>query len=176
LDNVNVTENQEIARADLSKLTYTPNARFHETDSFGWNGSDGALYAAAGASVNITVRSGVLFTLTPTYNNDGSVTLTYKLANGTTQTLSSIVVTGNLTVAGGGVIFSTGDVLAKINNPRTGGRTITWNNFSLAPGDEATLTVTMPYPPRKTALTSNWTASWGGKNKGSVTAPAFVTR
>jgi hypothetical protein len=50
-----VSVGQEILRADLGSLTYTPNVNYTGSDSFGYNGSDGAAYAATGANVNITV-------------------------------------------------------------------------------------------------------------------------
>ncbi|MBD2461517.1 tandem-95 repeat protein [Oscillatoria sp. FACHB-1407] len=52
-----VTINQEIAVAQLNSLTFTPNTNFGGTISFGWNGSDGTLYAATAATVNITVNA-----------------------------------------------------------------------------------------------------------------------
>ena len=48
---------QDILRANIGTLTYTPNANYNGADSFGWNASDGTLFAASGALVNITVNS-----------------------------------------------------------------------------------------------------------------------
>jgi CSLREA domain-containing protein len=45
----------EIARDDIDTLTYKPSLNYHATDSFGWNGSDGTVYGATAAKVNITV-------------------------------------------------------------------------------------------------------------------------
>jgi hypothetical protein len=47
----------DVPRANLGTLTYTPNANYNGSDSFGWNGSDGTLFALAGALVNITVNA-----------------------------------------------------------------------------------------------------------------------
>jgi len=43
--------NQEIAVADLDFLTFVPALSYNGTASFGWNGTDGADYAASGASI-----------------------------------------------------------------------------------------------------------------------------
>lgn len=50
-----VSINDEIATAQLGSLTFTPAANWSGSTSFGWNGSDGTIYASAGATVNITV-------------------------------------------------------------------------------------------------------------------------
>lgn len=47
----------DIARASLGSLTYEPNANYNGADSFGWNGSDGTLFATTGALVNITINA-----------------------------------------------------------------------------------------------------------------------
>lgn len=57
LDGVAVTAGQNIARADLNKLTYVPTADFNGADSFDYNASDGVVFAAQGAKVNITVNA-----------------------------------------------------------------------------------------------------------------------
>ncbi|WP_168735705.1 tandem-95 repeat protein [Cohnella fermenti] len=56
LNGVPVTAGQEIPVADLGNLTFTPNAGWNGTTSFGWNGSDGEEYAEVDAQVNITVQ------------------------------------------------------------------------------------------------------------------------
>lgn len=56
LDGEAVAVNDEIARADISRLTYTPSLNYHSTDSFGWNGSDGTVCAETSSLVNITVE------------------------------------------------------------------------------------------------------------------------
>lgn len=55
LNGVAVAVNQEIALADLSKLTFEANANWSGTTSFSYNGSDGSLYAVADARVTISV-------------------------------------------------------------------------------------------------------------------------
>ncbi len=52
-----VTLDQVIARADIGNLTYTPDDDYNGSDSFGWNASDGAQYAAEDSTVEITVTS-----------------------------------------------------------------------------------------------------------------------
>jgi hypothetical protein len=49
-----VTGNQEILYNNLSNLTFTPPTNWTGTTSFTWNGSDGADYAAANATVTIS--------------------------------------------------------------------------------------------------------------------------
>ena len=48
---------QDILRANIGTLTYTPTPDYNGSDSFGWNASDGTLFAVSGALVNITVNS-----------------------------------------------------------------------------------------------------------------------
>ena len=57
LNGVPVTAGQIIARADLSNLTYVPNANYNGADAFTYNASDGTLAAATGATVRITVKA-----------------------------------------------------------------------------------------------------------------------
>jgi hypothetical protein len=56
LDGVPVTLDQEIPVASLAGLRYKPYQGWHGLDGFGWNGSDGALYASHGNLVWITIR------------------------------------------------------------------------------------------------------------------------
>jgi hypothetical protein len=56
LDGTSVMLNQRITPSLLTALTYTPAPDCIGSDSFGWNGSDGSLYAPAGAAVNLTVQ------------------------------------------------------------------------------------------------------------------------
>ena len=55
LDGVAVNPNDEIAAADLEKLTYVPTDGYTGPDSFAWNGFDGTDYAADDAQVLINV-------------------------------------------------------------------------------------------------------------------------
>lgn len=58
LNGVNITINQEIPAADLSKITYVPVAGFTGGPiSFLWNGSDGTDYAVTAKNVNITINA-----------------------------------------------------------------------------------------------------------------------
>ncbi len=116
----------------------------------------------------------VLFTVTPEYNKDGGATLTYRLQNGTAQPLSSISVCGTLLVPVGDITASRGKVSKKLLNPRLATSGVTWNNFSLASGEEATLTVTLPAVPRKKALTLLWIALWKTGKNGQALGAASV--
>jgi gliding motility-associated-like protein len=51
-----VSINDEILLSSLDNLTYTPAPNWNGTNSFGWNGYDGTVYATAAASVNIVVN------------------------------------------------------------------------------------------------------------------------
>lgn len=51
------TAPQDILIANIGTLTYKGNQDYNGPDSFGWNGSDGTLFATTGALVNITVVS-----------------------------------------------------------------------------------------------------------------------
>ncbi len=50
-----VLAGQEIPRASLVNLRFSPPNNFNGVASFGWNGSDGVAFAVAGAVVNLTV-------------------------------------------------------------------------------------------------------------------------
>lgn len=56
-NNGGVAVNQEIPPAQLSTLVYTPAPGFTGADSFGWNGSDGTLYADLPAAVNLQISA-----------------------------------------------------------------------------------------------------------------------
>jgi len=58
LNGAAVTINQEITAANLGKLTFTPTSGWTGSTSFQWNASDGLVYAAAPASVNIQITGG----------------------------------------------------------------------------------------------------------------------
>ncbi len=57
LSNVNVTLNQNIPIANIGNLTYTTNLNYNGGDNFGWNGSNGAFFAASAAAVNLTIAA-----------------------------------------------------------------------------------------------------------------------
>ena len=57
LSGFTVAVNQAIAASNLSNLTYTPNTGYIGSDGFGWNGSDGTMYAAGAANVDITIQT-----------------------------------------------------------------------------------------------------------------------
>ena len=52
---IDVTLDQEIEASSLGNLTYSPNNGFIGKDSFIWNGSDGIMYAASDAKVNLNI-------------------------------------------------------------------------------------------------------------------------
>ena len=56
LNSAPVSVDQEIPAAQIGTLTYTPASGYTGPDSFQWNGSDGSLYAASAAAVNLTVN------------------------------------------------------------------------------------------------------------------------
>ena len=80
LDGVTVTEGQEIAVADLAKLTFEPAANFNGNVTFKWNGFDGTTYADVAANVNINIVSvndvPVVTDITKTTNEDVSFPFT----------------------------------------------------------------------------------------------------
>jgi hypothetical protein len=59
LNGTAVTLNQEIATAQIGTLAYTPDSGYTGSDSFQWNGSDGSLYAATDAAVNLSINAAV---------------------------------------------------------------------------------------------------------------------
>ena len=59
LSSTPVTANQEIPVAQIGALVYTPNSAYTGYDSFRWNGSDGSLYAASEAAVNLSINAAV---------------------------------------------------------------------------------------------------------------------
>jgi hypothetical protein len=56
LGTTDVTVNQNIGANNLDTLKFVPNANWSGTTSFEWNGSDGSLFAAQPATVNITIN------------------------------------------------------------------------------------------------------------------------
>jgi len=57
LNSTPVTVNQEVPVAQIGTLVYTPTSGYTGSDSFQWNGSDGGLYAASAATVNLTINA-----------------------------------------------------------------------------------------------------------------------
>ena len=74
-----VTLDQEIPIASLGTLTFIPTTNYIGLDSFGWNASDGSLYAVGGANVDLTVNAvwtavgGGAFTWGTTSNWQGGI-------------------------------------------------------------------------------------------------------
>ena len=54
---VPVAVNDVIARANLGSLNYKGNTDFNGSDSFGWNASDGTLFAVSNSVVNLSVTA-----------------------------------------------------------------------------------------------------------------------
>ena len=65
LDGVAVAIGDEIAAADLEKLTFVPALGFAGTATFGWNGFDGTAYAADESTVTLTINAAPDVTPTP---------------------------------------------------------------------------------------------------------------
>ena len=65
LDGVAVAIGNEIAAADLAKLTFVPTLGFAGTATFGWNGFDGTAYAADESTVTLTINAAPDVTPTP---------------------------------------------------------------------------------------------------------------
>ena len=57
LNGIVVTASQEVPVAQIGALVYTPTSGYTGSDGLQWNGSDGSLYAASAAMVNLTVNS-----------------------------------------------------------------------------------------------------------------------
>lgn len=57
LDSTPVTVGQEISTATIATLKFIPTANWSGTTSFGWNGSDGQLYAVADSQVEVTITA-----------------------------------------------------------------------------------------------------------------------
>jgi len=51
-----LTDGQVIGFADLGEIDYVPAQNYNGSDSFTWNASDGALYAASNATAHITIQ------------------------------------------------------------------------------------------------------------------------
>ena len=91
LNNVAITQNQEILAADLAQLTYKPTADFSGTNTFTWQGSDGTDYSTNSATVTLTVTAPVatnIFEVTQATDNGlgdtvGSLSWAIKQANNT---------------------------------------------------------------------------------------------
>ncbi len=75
LASVAVTVDQEIEVGALSQLVYSPSADYVGTDSFGWNGADGHGYAAAAATVQLTVDRYAISDLIQTAEEDSPLTM-----------------------------------------------------------------------------------------------------
>ncbi len=65
LDGVAVVIGDEVAAADLEKLTFVPTLGFAGTATFGWNGFDGTAYAADESTVTLTINAAPDVTPTP---------------------------------------------------------------------------------------------------------------
>ncbi|MED1796405.1 Ig-like domain-containing protein [Brevibacillus nitrificans] len=55
LDGNSVAINQEIPAAEITKLVYTPTAKWSGTDSFTWKGSDGTVYSTQAAEYSLII-------------------------------------------------------------------------------------------------------------------------
>jgi hypothetical protein len=124
--------------------------------------------------VNVTVISGVFFSVTPTYDHGGAQ-LVFRLYNGTQRTMTNIGVNGNLRGTLGSLTPSKGTATTRLVNPSTGVRSLTWNGFTLAPGEEAQLVVDLTSVTPGQTIASDLRASYKlGGNRGDTRAPSIV--
>jgi hypothetical protein len=124
------------------------------------------------------------FTVGFTNSGDGYATITYTLLNNTSATITPTV-TGSLTgagytdnanaffVASQGLVADqwASPILQRKLDPTKDTRILTWTLGPLAPGDSATLTISVPIKPTTPTtqqLTNQWTAQYG-TGTGSVT-------
>ena len=105
-----------------------------------------------------------------------SATLVYKLQNGTNRSLTNIVVSGSVNPPLVNITASRGSYSSKVSNPRSNTRSITWSGFTLASGEQATLTVQLSSVPAKGSIASAWTASWKSNNKSASASVGAVVR
>lgn len=115
----------DIPIANIGNLTYTPNLDFNVTDGFGWNGSDGSLFAVNNGLIFLTVRevndapTGVDDVLSNVFANSGTRTNSFAslLANDSkgpanesaqTLTITSVgsAVGGVVNLVGTNVLFT----------------------------------------------------------------------
>jgi gliding motility-associated-like protein len=57
LSGIDITLNQEVNNANIGQITFVPTLNWSGATSFLWNGSDGAAYALADATVGITINA-----------------------------------------------------------------------------------------------------------------------
>ncbi len=99
----------EIDAGDLDTLTYEPDTGYMGTDSFDWNGYDGATYAASAATVHIAI-SAINVSPTGVSVAEGGVTDTYQIVL-TTQPTDTVTVQlstdGQTSVSPATLVFST---------------------------------------------------------------------
>jgi len=150
ISGVNVSLNDEIPQASLGNLTFTPDANWNGNTSFGWNGSDGLVYANTAARVLLTVNPvndiPVLSTINKSVDEDKTLTFTgsdftaaFTDIDGTT--LVKIMITGlpahgTLRLSGTDVELNDEILLSDLPNltfvPDThwaGNTSFTWNGF-----------------------------------------------
>jgi FKBP-type peptidyl-prolyl cis-trans isomerase 2 len=75
LSGVAVTANQTISIGNITNLTYTPNTGYNEADTFGWNGSDGYLFATTGSMVAISIASPTVANISKSVAPNGTLTI-----------------------------------------------------------------------------------------------------
>jgi uncharacterized repeat protein (TIGR01451 family) len=120
LAGVDVVAEQEIAVTELDGLAFIPAANWHGETSFTWNGKDGDTYAAADATVTITIAplndapvvaapladvtvdedaAGMSIDLAPAFTDVDGDALAYTVENGNPALLSAAVEGASLTLA-----------------------------------------------------------------------------
>ena len=122
-----VSVNDEIVTANISNLTFVPNADWNGSASLGWNGSDGIAYAGTATTMTLSIAA---VNDAPTISNLNSDTLAYTAGDdasiidqGTVSSTADVdstdFDTGTLTVSISANRVSTEDKLA-IKNTGTG--------------------------------------------------------
>jgi gliding motility-associated-like protein len=150
LSGVNVNVNDEIAVADIDNLTYTPDADWNGSNSFGWNGFDGSAYASSPASVDITVNAvndaPVISNINKSVNEDNTLTFAaFDFTNAfsdidgnslTKMKITSLPANGTLSLSGINVsindeipVASLGNLAFKPTTDWNGNTTFSWNGF-----------------------------------------------
>ncbi len=111
----------DVAIGSIGTLTFVPSLNFNGATSFGWNASDGTLFAVSGATVNITVNAvndKPTFTASnpPTVNEDaGAQTVAGWVTNfnpGPANESAQTVVAYTVSNIGNSALFSTGPAVA----------------------------------------------------------------
>lgn len=188
--------NSELTPTDIPNLTFTPDLNWNGSTSFGWNGSDGTVYASTPASVLITINPvndiPVVSDFSKSVNEDA--TLSFTASDFTTSfsdadgnSLTKIIITalpanGKLQLNGVDVqvndeiAFSDIGALRFIPASRWNGTTtFTWNGFDGTSFALTDATVTIVVAPVNSApVVSNFSKTVNEDQVLSFTASDFT--